>query len=199
MIEPDALRKYLEDLSDIPEEYQAEFKLAVAMTNFNLLLESIDDEKIETLFPFVGKTLLTAVVWAEKFADAAEIEKNELLRCGVGHGLFTVKCIGTRNFSEVEAQIARGMRTLVNKKKKIKIRKKTVSYRPAKCPFCGSDDVKEIIYGLPAPDFDFSKYISGGCCIMTNPPAWSCCNCFAKFFKKKIKPVPKAKTRRSGM
>jgi len=31
------------------------------------------------------------------------------------------------------------------------------------CPQCGEKALQRIIYGLPNDDFDFDKYISGGC------------------------------------
>lgn len=31
---------------------------------------------------------------------------------------------------------------------------------------------KPILYGLPEPGKDISRYISGGCCVDDNAPAW---------------------------
>ena len=62
MIELSALKTYLENLSDISAEYQTGYKIAATMVNFELLLENFEDETVETLFPFIRKTLLTAVI-----------------------------------------------------------------------------------------------------------------------------------------
>ena len=184
MIELSALKTYLEDFSDIPEEYQKGYKIAATMVNFELLLENLEDETVETLFPFIRKTLLTAVIWAEKFAEGTTIPKVELLKSGLGRGFFAIQCTGTRNFSYVDWQIKSGIRSSINVKgnnedKNIKIT--SISRKPAKCPFCGADDIKEIVYGMPSIDFDYSRYISGGCVVMPDSPKWHCDNCFAKF------------------
>ena len=185
MIEPDALKTYLENLSDIPEEYQTGYKIAAEIVNIEVLLENLGDETVETLFPFIRRTLLTAVIWSEKFAEGTTIPKVELLKNGLGRGLFSLQCTGTRNFSRVEWQIKSGIRACINAKankgKKPKIKIKSVSRKPAKCPFCQSDDIKEIVYGMPQVDFDYSGYIPGGCCAMPDSPKWHCDNCFAKF------------------
>ena len=76
------------------------------------------------------------------------------------------------------------MKTKENNGKKPKIHRKTVSRKPEKCPFCNSGEIKKIIYGMPAPDFDYSKYISGGCCVTPDSPTWGCGNCSAGFRKK---------------
>ena len=155
------------------------------MVNFEKLSEELSDESSEELFPFIRKTLLTAVIWAEKFAEGTAIPKVELLKSGLGRGLFAIQCTGTRNFSYVDWQIKSGIRSSINVKenkgKKPKIKVKTVSDKPEKCPFCGSDDIKEIVYGMPRVDFDYSRYISGGCVVMPDSPKWHCDNCFAKF------------------
>ena len=180
------LKNYLADISDIPEEYQSGFKLASAMVNFEKLSEELSDESSEELFPFIRKTLLTAVIWAEKFAEGTAIPKVELLKSGLGRGLFALQCTGTRNFSYVEWQIKSGIRSCINAKENnedTNIKITSVSRKPAKCPFCGSDDIKEIVYGMPRVDFDYSRYISGGCVVMPDSPQWHCDNCFAKFKK----------------
>ena len=185
MIDADTLKNYLEDLSDIPEEYQKGFTIAAAMVNFESLLKNLEDEKTETLFPFIRKMLLTAVIWTEKFAQNTTIPKVELLQKGLGRGFFAVSCIGTRNYSEVEWQIKRGIRCFIiakeNNGKTPKINVKTVFGKPEKCPFCESDDIKEIVYGLLSVDFDYSKYVPGGCVVTPDSPKWHCDNCFAKF------------------
>ena len=184
------LKIYLNDFSDIPEEYQPEFKTAIAMVDWERLLENLYDESSEELFPFIRKTLLAAVMLANTFAETAAISEMELLKRGLGRGLFALQCTGTRNFSFVEWQIKTGIRSFIlkaeNHGKKPAIKIKCVSDKPVKCPFCGSEDIKDIIYGLPSPDFDYSKYISGGCCVMPDSPQWHCDNCFAKF-KKALK------------
>ena len=187
MLELSALKTYLENLSDIQEEYQTGYKIAATMVNFELLLENLKDETVETLFPFIRKTLLTAVIWSEKFAESTTIPKIELLKSGLGRGFFAIQCTGTRNLSYVDWQIKSGIRSYINVKenkgKKPKIKVKTVSDKPEKCPFCESDDIKEIVYGFPRVDFDYSRYISGGCVVMPDSPKWHCDNCFAKFKK----------------
>lgn len=187
MIELSALKTYLKDLSDIQEEYQMGYKIAATMVNFELLLENLEDETVETLCPFIRKTLLTAVIWTEKFARGTTIPKLELLKIGLGRGLFAIQCTRTRNFSRVEWQIKTGIRSFVlkagNNGKMPKIKIKCVPDKPVKCPFCGSEDIKDIICGLPAPDFDYSRYVPGGCCRMPDSPQWHCDNCFAKFKK----------------
>lgn len=45
------------------------------------------------------------------------------------------------------------------------------------CPECKSTEVKKIIYGLPAHDFDFDKYEVGGCCVTPNDPKYKCMKC----------------------
>jgi len=46
------------------------------------------------------------------------------------------------------------------------------------CPFCNSDQVKEIIYGLPDfENFDFEKFEVGGCCITGRDPLHKCTSC----------------------
>ena len=63
MIEADALKTYLEDLSDISEEYQTGYKIAATMVNFELLLENLEDETVENFLDlslkgeFLPKTL----------------------------------------------------------------------------------------------------------------------------------------------
>ena len=177
------LKNYLKDISDIPEQYQSGFQLASAMVNLEKLSERLSDESFKELFPFIRKTLLAAAMWANTFAENAAISEMELLKRGLGCGLFALKCTGTRNFSFVEWQIKKGIREFIrrmeNNGKMPKIKIKFVSCKPVKCPFCGSEDMKEIIYGLPSPDFDYSRYISGGCC--ARPLQWHCDNCFAKF------------------
>ena len=178
------LKHFPADLAGVPEQYQSLFKVAAAMVDVEQLLKNLADETPETLFPFIRKTLLAAVVWSEKFAGGTTIPKIELLKSGLSRGFFVVNCTGTRNFSRVEWQIKAGIRSCINAKEnkgEIRIKIKSVSRKPVKCPFCGSNDIKEIIYGMPRVDFDYSRYISGGCVVMPDSPKWHCDNCFAKF------------------
>ena len=179
------LKNYLEDISDIPEQYQPGFKLASTMANPDKLSEAFSSESQEDLFPFIRKTFLAAVMWADTFSETAAISEMELLKQGLARGLFALQCTGTGNFSRVEWQIKTGIRSFIlkteNRGKMPAIRKKCVSCKPVKCPFCGSEDIKDIIYGLPSSDFDYSKHIPGSCCVM--PFKWHCDNCFAKFKK----------------
>jgi hypothetical protein len=47
-----------------------------------------------------------------------------------------------------------------------------------RCPSCQSNEVKEIIYGLPDPEnFDFQKYEVGGCCVTPEDDKYKCSNC----------------------
>jgi len=46
---------------------------------------------------------------------------------------------------------------------------------PVICPNCQTDQVKEIIYGLPdIENFDFEKYEVGGCCVTQDDPRYLC-------------------------
>ena len=181
------LKNYLADLSDIPEQYLVLFQRAVVMVDWEKMSEELPDESSEKLFPFISKTLLAAAIWTKRSAETSQFPEMELLKRALGRGLFALQCIGTRNFSWVEWQIKSAIRSFIltaeNNGKIPKIKIKCVPDKPVKCHFCGSDDIKEIIYGLPSVDFDYSKYISRGCCVMPNSPKWHCDNCFAKFKK----------------
>ncbi len=55
---------------------------------------------------------------------------------------------------------------------------KRVRIRNAKCPACGVvGTLKRIIFGLPGDDFDFDKYISGGCIVTDDDPEVGCVTC----------------------
>lgn len=55
---------------------------------------------------------------------------------------------------------------------------KKISIRTAPCPSCGaSGSLRKIIWGMPSPDFDFSKFAVGGCCIPENPHEIACSEC----------------------
>jgi hypothetical protein len=46
------------------------------------------------------------------------------------------------------------------------------------CPYCGvSGGLKKILYGMPGSDFDFEKYIVGGCCVTEKDPEIGCVGC----------------------
>jgi hypothetical protein len=50
------------------------------------------------------------------------------------------------------------------------------------CPKCNSaEKVRPIIYGLPAPDFDFKKFASGGCVVSDSDPLFVCGSCGLEF------------------
>ena len=55
---------------------------------------------------------------------------------------------------------------------------KRVWLSAASCPSCGAVGVlKKIVYGMPNSDFDFEKYIVGGCCVTDNDPEIGCVKC----------------------
>jgi hypothetical protein len=46
------------------------------------------------------------------------------------------------------------------------------------CPGCGTvGTLKKIIYGMPNSDFNFDRYISGGCVIFDEMPEIGCLGC----------------------
>ena len=50
--------------------------------------------------------------------------------------------------------------------------------RATRCPGCGVvGSMKEIVYGMPTKDFDYERYISGGCCISPKSPTHGCSGC----------------------
>jgi len=55
------------------------------------------------------------------------------------------------------------------------------------CPYCGSDDVSRIFYGLPRFTKEFEKSLKnrdislGGCCISKNDPEYHCHECEEEF------------------
>ena len=52
----------------------------------------------------------------------------------------------------------------------------TKTKHPMKCDYCGStENVKEILYGMPSKDFDESKYAIGGC--VPSLARWICLAC----------------------
>jgi len=52
---------------------------------------------------------------------------------------------------------------------------KTASF---KCPGCGaSGSIQEIVYGMPGSDFEFDKYIVGGCWVTDNDADIGCKEC----------------------
>ena len=56
--------------------------------------------------------------------------------------------------------------------------KRKVRWNSLPCPGCGTKNaLMKIIYGMPTPDFDYSKNISGGCCLDFNSPDFACKSC----------------------
>ena len=55
---------------------------------------------------------------------------------------------------------------------------KCVRLSTASCPSCGGiGSLKKIVYGMPNSDFDFERYIVGGCCVTDDDPEIGCVNC----------------------
>lgn len=59
-----------------------------------------------------------------------------------------------------------------------------------KCPKCGSNNVAEILYGMPdfndykmQADLKAGKIVCGGCCISGNDPEYRCNECGCEFGK----------------
>lgn len=69
-----------------------------------------------------------------------------------------------------------------------------ISGRPGECPACGSAQVAEIIYGLPAfsPDLEAAlesgHAVLGGCCVTGDDPKWRCLECQAVIFDRAAGP-----------
>ena len=60
--------------------------------------------------------------------------------------------------------------------------------KPICCPKCRSEDVLEIIYGLPGESLlnaaQKGKVVLGGCCITGNDPEFHCKSCGNDFRKR---------------
>ena len=57
-------------------------------------------------------------------------------------------------------------------------RRKYVRLAAASCPSCREKGgIKKIVFGMPGADFDFDKYIVGGCCVTEKDPEIGCVNC----------------------
>ncbi len=55
---------------------------------------------------------------------------------------------------------------------------KRVRLSTASCPRCGEKgSLKKILYGMPGADFDYEKYIVGGCVISDIDPEIGCSLC----------------------
>ena len=68
------------------------------------------------------------------------------------------------------------------------------------CPKCGTaGDIHQIIYGMPAPDFDFEKYEVGGCMVLGEMPKWMCRNCGWEGVRKPRKKSSSPSDRREGL
>ena len=52
---------------------------------------------------------------------------------------------------------------------------------PARCPECGGETVRRIVYGVPGPDLMTAQVrgevILGGCVISSRAPLWRCTPC----------------------
>ena len=56
--------------------------------------------------------------------------------------------------------------------------RKRVRLSTASCPTCGEiGGLKRILFGMPGEDFDFEKYIVGGCIVSEVDPEVGCVNC----------------------
>ena len=55
-----------------------------------------------------------------------------------------------------------------------------------KCPFCGSLNLLEYLYGFPAYDYDKEKYILGGCKITDYQPIYMCSDCNKDIFLENV-------------
>jgi hypothetical protein len=57
-------------------------------------------------------------------------------------------------------------------------KRKYARLKTAQCPACGGVGVlKKIMYGMPSADFDFEKYIVGGCFVTGQDPEIGCVEC----------------------
>lgn len=55
-----------------------------------------------------------------------------------------------------------------------------------KCPTCHkSDEVRIILWGMPAGKPDPSKYYVGGCLVSPDVPDYKCLRCSTEFYKRK--------------
>ena len=55
---------------------------------------------------------------------------------------------------------------------------KRVRLPAASCPSCGVvGSLKRIVVGEPSKDFDYDRYISGGCCVTEDDPEIGCTQC----------------------
>lgn len=56
--------------------------------------------------------------------------------------------------------------------------RKRVRLSTASCPSCAIvGGLKRIVFGMPTKEFDFERFISGGCCISEDDPEIGCVNC----------------------
>jgi len=56
--------------------------------------------------------------------------------------------------------------------------RRRVRLSTASCPQCKTvGKLKKIVFGMPGEDFDFEKYIVGGCVITGDDPEIGCAEC----------------------
>ena len=66
-------------------------------------------------------------------------------------------------------------------------RRKYVRLTAASCPSCREKGgIKNIVFGMPNSDFDFEKYIVGGCCVTDDDPEIGCVKCGWRGMRKSL-------------
>lgn len=57
-------------------------------------------------------------------------------------------------------------------------RRRYVRLSTTSCPSCGEKGgLKKIMYGMPGEDFEFERYIVGGCIVTDEDPEIGCVKC----------------------
>lgn len=57
-------------------------------------------------------------------------------------------------------------------------KRKYVRLSTRSCPLCNEKGgLKRIVFGMPSWDFDFERYIVGGCCVTERDPEIGCVKC----------------------
>lgn len=65
--------------------------------------------------------------------------------------------------------------------------RKRVRLSTSSCPSCGGiGSLKKIVYGMPNSDFDFERYIVGGCCVTKRHPEIGCIKCGWKGMRQSL-------------